>query len=310
MKYYCSSCDYSTDNRSNWYYHKKTIKHIECANYKICNSCREKDEMIKEKDDQIKYLKTIINNFQTSSTNITKNTDKSMSTYNFVIMNFNQAPALCQIERDEATEIIEKEFSKLSTIKELIKNESLETNSDDESLNSIEINQKKNKMQNKKEEIYVEKLLSLFKNDKLVEYIKDIIVPMYKTDDPKQQTVWNTDTARLNYVIRDIVGKQTEWITDKKGLKVTKYVIKPITKLMAEMTEKYSKNHCKIIQKHDSSLEEIKCHVEKQNLAILLIHDLLKGDINAHVCHQLCPEFHLDKNYMNKYIKFDKKSIK
>ena len=207
-------------------------------------------------------------------------------------------------------EIIENEFSKIHNIKELIQNESLEVGLDDESLDSIQIEKNKKQIQEKKEEIYVEKLLTLFKNDKLIEYVKDIIVPLYKKDDPKQQTVWNTDTARLNYVIRDIVGKQTEWMTDKKGLKVTKYVIKPITKSMAEMVDKYAKNYYINTQKFDNSLEEIKHNSEKYNLAIGLIQELRKGNINAKICQQLCPEFHLDKKYMSKYVKCNKQTIK
>ena len=347
MKYICDVCEYSTDKRNDWYYHKKSKNHKNCVETnneriikvsknhikfsdqqvsseeynkimqenlllnKDVETCKillkEKDTQIQEKDEQIDYLKNVVDNMQI----ITKNTtNRQASTLNFVIVNFNQAPALCQLERKEATEIIEKEFSKIHNIKELIQNESFDINSDEESLDSTEIKQKKEKMQEKKEEIYVEKLLSLFKNDKLVEYIKDIIVPLYKEGDPKQQMVWNTDAARLNYVIREIVGKQPEWISDKKGLKVTKYVIKPITELMAEMTKKYSKNYYKNTLECNNSLEEMKEHAEKHHLAIGLIHDLLKGEINANVCQILCPEFHLDKNYMNKYIKYDKLLIK
>ena len=323
MKYCCPECKYVTDSRNNWYHHKKTKKHIDNIKYDNTNNnlndiCKEKDKVIKEKDkllkskdklikehkEQIDHLKSIINDAQIT----TKNT-KATSTLNFVIVNFNNAPALCQIEENKVTEIIENEFSKIHNIKELIQNETLEINSDDESVDSVQIKENKKQMQERKEELYVEKLLSLFKNDRLVEYIKDIIAPLYKKDDPKQQTVWNTDTARLNYVIRDIVGKQTEWITDKKGLKVIKYVIKPITKSMAEMVDKYAKNYYTNTQKFDSSLEEIKHHTERYNLSILLIQELRKGNINDNVCQQLCPEFHLDKTYMNKYIKCDKSLI-
>ena len=177
-----------------------------------------------------------------------------------------------------------------------------------------EFNKKKSKKNSKdeseeelskdaKEELYVEKILLLFKQKKIAKYVKDLIVSMYRTKDPSKQSVWNTDASRLNYLIRDIIGQQIEWTSDKKGIKLTKYVIKPITDLMREMIEKYKNNKFKITQDQNESLKIIEKANRLHSLATLFVDKLKSGDLDDDICAKLCAEFHLDKNYTNKCTK-------
>ena len=59
-----------------------------------------------------------------------------------------------------------------------------------------------------------DKILSKYKNNKLIESLIDILIPILKKDDAKKQSIFNTDTSRCNYA-----AKQTNiWISDKAGV--------------------------------------------------------------------------------------------
>lgn len=76
----------------------------------------------------------------------------------------------------------------------------------------------------------------------LHEYLGNIIIDEYKKDNPKIQSIWNSDTSRLTYFIRDIVGedRKMEWITDKKGVKVKEKVIMPLLNHVRDELRIYS----------------------------------------------------------------------
>jgi hypothetical protein len=92
-------------------------------------------------------------------------------------------------------------------------------------------------------------------------FIGNIIVDCYKKENPKDQSIWNSDVSRLTFIIRDKVkninmlakGKNkiqyiNKWIHDKKGVTVNKRVITPILKFLRDTLDNYSKTHCESIR--------------------------------------------------------------
>ncbi|QKF94135.1 zinc finger C2H2-type protein [Fadolivirus algeromassiliense] len=78
-------------------------------------------------------------------------------------------------------------------------------------------------------EEFVEMLISEYRHKTLVNFIGDILIKTYKKDDPSKQSVWNSDTSRLTYVIRELLAtNDIDWRVDKKGIKTNKYIIEPI----------------------------------------------------------------------------------
>jgi hypothetical protein len=79
---------------------------------------------------------------------------------------------------------------------------------------------------------------------KLAQYIGDVYVKEYVKDDPTKQAVWNKDTSRLTYYVRVFISDTDpqlyEWITDKKGLKVIEFTIKPILNFLNKEIKKCS----------------------------------------------------------------------
>lgn len=81
-----------------------------------------------------------------------------------------------------------------------------------------------------------------FRRGSLHEYIGKIIIEEYKKDNPRDQSIWNSDTSRLTYFIRDIMGEEEdlEWITDKKGHKVKDKIIMPLLNHIREELRNYT----------------------------------------------------------------------
>lgn len=73
-----------------------------------------------------------------------------------------------------------------------------------------------------------ERLISYSNNNTLDHYIGDAIIAHIHTDNPEDQPVWNSDVARLTYIIRTLVGNKHVWERDPKGEKFIKFVIQPV----------------------------------------------------------------------------------
>lgn len=87
----------------------------------------------------------------------------------------------------------------------------------------------------------IEKIVRSYRNKNISRFLGSIIAKCYKTKDPKDQSIWNTDVSRLTYIIRDIIGKngQPEWVMDKKGIRVGEYIIQPVLNFIVPLIEEY-----------------------------------------------------------------------
>ena len=80
-----------------------------------------------------------------------------------------------------------------------------------------------------KQETLMDKLIFHYNHDTLCMFLGDFLVQYYKKDDPSQQSLWNSDATRLTYVIKRYIAKNKSlWIDDIKGVETIKYVITPM----------------------------------------------------------------------------------
>lgn len=121
--------------------------------------------------------------------------------------------------------------------------------SNNESINIIKKNRKYNKCDTYG---FHKTLIDCYKNNILHKTIGTCIVKEYKKEHNKsEQSLWNTDCSRLSFIIMDIIKKNdnvknknepiTKWITDKNGVKVKEYIIKPIMNKIIEFMHEYLK---------------------------------------------------------------------
>lgn len=102
------------------------------------------------------------------------------------------------------------------------------TYADAPAIEKVKIKQVK-KIKNCSDDKLMSEIFSAYNNKKIDQYVGDIIVKIYKKEDPLEQSLWNTDTSRLTYLLKKyIYDEESKWIIDKKGVDTVKNVIAPI----------------------------------------------------------------------------------
>ena len=67
-----------------------------------------------------------------------------------------------------------------------------------------------------------------YENNTIAEAIGGIILKEYKREDPRFQSFWNSDFARIAYIIMDDVNNKKQWVVDKGGVRVQELLVDPI----------------------------------------------------------------------------------
>ena len=154
------------------------------------------------------------------------------------------------------------------------------------------------KVKNKKEAelIIIKQIFSAYNHGTIGQYIGDIIISIYKKEDPELQSMWATDTSRLTYLIK----KQQEdensiWIVDKKGVETIKYVIDPIIEKIKTLSRMYLDNNPPIKYDESSNYDsELIMTIEKTYVG--LINDIDDKKIHQKVLKYISSHFYFDKS--------------
>ena len=142
-----------------------------------------------------------------------------------------------------------------------------------------------------------------FNHNTLHKFLGQIIVSVYKKDDPREQSIWSTDVERMSYLIRDIIKNDdiAGWITDKKGVRVREKAIMPMLRFIRKELRNYIKNCNK-----KKVTRSILANMQLANNLIALIGDTSKKGVSelAHKINKFISNyFYLDKNNVIKLIK-------
>lgn len=139
----------------------------------------------------------------------------------------------------------------------------------------------------------------------LCSYIGDIIVGEYKTDDPSKQALWSSDVNRLAYLIREVTANnKVEWLTDKGGIKISTYVIKPILDhIHDDLTRYYNEK----LDDLDSDIEETeKTAIRKNMTSTASIQKIItNNNLNDDIIKYIANFLHLDRKNNIKLIKHE-----
>ncbi len=333
MKYKCVFCDYETDNRGVWYNHKKSQKHLkleEIENNKkqlvkasslidsSIGTLIQKNEidLLKEKlkslenekkiiqgqldkivdqyenrlvetkehykitienyEDHIETLK-LENNFQKQLINSAGGIiQRSMNTMSYLLLNYNNAPPLTQLS----------DYSIMSKNIDCLMND----------------------------------LIYYYKKNKLDKHIGDFIVQQYKKKEPELQSIWSSDVDRLNYFIRELINdskpqknqsiksdrliksdsiidndnKKFQWVIDKKGIKMTEYIIDPLLNYINKISTAYLHQKNREINENFNVRTDTKLLEDIQIVASINC-DIKNNTLSKNINKYIAPHFYLDK---------------
>ena len=91
---------------------------------------------------------------------------------------------------------------------------------------------------------FIDHLIFYYNEKSLDKYFGDIIVENYKKKNPFDQSIWNSDTNRLSYIIMTLIEEgKMQWRADKKGILTTEYIVKPLTDHVATFLEKHMQDY-------------------------------------------------------------------
>jgi len=322
MEYNCTNCNYATSDKSNFQKHLKSQKHLKkeqqlqnetqlklkynlnrtinyqcsfCSNtfstagslarhkracgdkqkveMSFINAIEKKDTVIEKKDseiekkdielkqlrEEVKYLKTLI----TNAGGVIKT---SVSALSYVAKNYNGAPILKKL----------KDYS-------YIKEKEVDDGDSEESEDKFDL---------------METLIYHNNKETIQEYLGNIIVEAYKKNDPANQSIWNSDTVRLTYVIRELIDKKPDWTVDKKGIKTAKYIINPLLEYIREQATHYLDEH-KLENYIDESEIRIKKICDKINACGKIIVSIDNKSLSKLILKYIAPHFYLAKENMH-----------
>lgn len=215
--YSCIYCGMLFSNRQNkWRHEKYSCKSKPDNNNLIINLIQqlaEKDKKLEDKDKKIEELIEENRQDRSKMLNIIENnshtTDKSVSTLAYVVKHYKKAPAIKKLTQKGAIKMLEyKGDNKYDTL------------------------------------TAEEKMVIAFRVKRLHEFLGDLIINTYKdSEDPTNQSVWASDTARLSFVIMKGIEKgKKEWIEDRSGKKILNLIIDPLVDKAKQFLATHSNN--------------------------------------------------------------------
>lgn len=297
LMYECNKCDYSTNRIYNFTKHNKSKKHIEKSktydnNTFNCDSC---DKFFAYKSGLSRHKKNCsIGNSQTNKHILELKTQM----LEMKIEHMQEKIELLTGYKNIAENTAESSKSSCSALNYIIKH-----------YNDAPCIQQFTNFdlltQENEEHTIAEIAIHKYNQNQLCTYIGDIIVAQYKTDDPKQQVLWISDINRLTYLIREVTANnKVEWFTDKGGVKLSKYIVKPILDHI----------HDDLIRFYDEKLEDLDrdiCESDKKNIRnnLMSSRSIMKiietNQLNDDIIKYIAKYVHLDRKDEIKTIKYD-----
>lgn len=251
MKLICKQCNYETFRKKDYEKHILTQKHLKTIESMTCKSCgsiftqmknlkRHYKTICKDLDTKIEPIDNnpaiieILNKMQEKMTiienklenqNDDNNNDKNMTTKKFVETHFSDAPIIQEID----TTIIEcLEYDENENIK------------------------------------YVENMIYLYNNDSFYDFLGKIVLDNYLDDNPKNQTIWCADPARLKFIIK----QKDTWIVDKDSQTIKSLIIDKILNSIKNRIKTYIQIIGSKIKKLESNILIIEKEYLIKNMTI------------------------------------------
>ena len=142
----------------------------------------------------------------------------------------------------------------------------------------------------------IELIMYNHNHKKLNKFIGNYIIKAYKKEDPEKQSLWNTDSSRLTFVIKELItNKLSKWKVDKKGVKTKKYLINPTLEYIKKMLENENISLIKKMEDTDrNNLEEI---IEKVRIIADINKNIKDGILSNEILKFISPHFYFDDKF-------------
>jgi len=247
---------------------------------KIFSSMMEMKNNISNLTGQINNIQEQIKEDKSNLIDIAKNSaqssNKSMSITKFAVKKLHNAPPLNKLNKKDVVKLIEYKPD-------------VDTSSDSDSGSNDSTKKKDKKKKHSLEEIIVFK----FNKKMLVDFVGDLIVEGFTNNNPKMQSAWGTDIARMMFIIKERVGttNKSEWVKDPKGTKLSDRLVKPVYEEIANMMKKYTVKISNMIE--EEGIAHTKCAelTRQSETAFKVISEIHEKKLQKATLKHIAPYF-------------------
>jgi len=204
----CKSCEYTTPRKSDYNKHLQSKKHLDKMSKTNIND-QKIEEMKEELKKEIEKLREL-NEKNTNKINETNNQNtqkivkeaRKIKSSMLTMLNtyFKDTPSIEYIQQEPFFVELEKEYN--------------------------------SKINDGSDKLFM-KIFMDYEKKKLVKTLSDLILKFVKKDNQKFQSVFNIDSARLNFATKI----DDFWLNDKKGLQLRKFTIDKVVSFMIDVLE-------------------------------------------------------------------------
>lgn len=150
----------------------------------------------------------------------------------------------------------------------------------------------------------IDVIIHYHKKQKLDKFIGEFIVKMYKKSDPGKQSIWNSDTNRLTYIIKELIkNNKSNWTIDKKGIKTKEYIINPLLVYLKPLVTTYMLELPNQIKKANTN--KILTLNKNAVSAAEVLNEINTGILADNIIKQIAPHFYLSKQMKNNLLVYE-----
>jgi len=297
MEFECEPCNYKTNDQSNFVKHNKSKKHIAkkeiqknvkiVTNEYICVNC---ERQFSSPSNVARHEKACNKRIQMPLKmelleQKIDHKDEMMEQKDQLIAQLKLEVAHLKSIVNTAETIVKSSVSGMTyAMKNYGNAPVLEKFLEYEDINCVENNDK-----------FVRILVHEYKHKHLDAYIGDFIIKSHKKDNPSEQSIWNSDTNRLTYLIRDAIANKVDWRIDKKGVKTNEFIIVPVI----DYVDKEVRSFISTLRINYDNVAAIKEGIELVNVTAKILKIIETESLNNDVLKYIAPYFYLNKNCIN-----------
>lgn len=314
MKFECNLCNYKTNDRSNYY------RHVNSKHHKENIDTGAKNELISDNEQNLKC-------------------DKCGKQFSYKSGLSRHKNYRCKKLEDENNELKEMLRKKDEEIKDKLRIKELETkveclekiintpgtisNVNSNNTVNISVNTFVNKYypdapplkpldiynitgNDDEDDKLIKDLIYHQRQKTLPQYLGNFLIKHYKKDDPSQQSLWNSDTTRLSYLVKELLkDDESRWHRDPNAIRLTSCTISPFLAYIKSKTSNYVTINQKFLEKNrfkSLDVNEIQKTVENMRTLTELNIVIDNGNLTTDIIKSITPHFYLDNNQMTKQI--------
>ncbi len=136
---------------------------------------------------------------------------------------------------------------------------------------------------------FADNLVYSFNNGILCHYIGNALISIYKTEDPAMQSLWNSDTTRLTYIVSHLIDENDRlWKIDKKGLEIDRIIIKPVLTYISKVVVRAVQSNKPKPGMYTGEIREI---IDKNTSLNLIKKSIDMGTLDTEILKYIAPSF-------------------